>query len=150
MKDDRSNLRVIAASTLLLIALLGFRVIDGSPLAIFVLGVALAATFGLIVLTVRQVREPRTAPAGLALFDGVLSIAGAIAAFILPARALTAYEPEADWLRAIDLTPPALRWLRVALASSYFAVGLLVAGGAFFAVAYLLFHRGAHRWRHAH
>src|SRR6185312_16407446 len=53
-----------------------------------------------------------------------------------------------DWLRAIDLTPPALRWLRVALASSYFAVGLLVAGGAFFAVAYLLFHRGAHRRRH--
>jgi hypothetical protein len=150
MTEKRSSLMMTGLVSPALVALGGLRIIGGSPLVIPLLAAGIAATLGLVAAWVARAPDARTALAGLALFNGFLSFTGAFTPLAVPALAGAAYEPEADWLRTVDLTPPAARWLQVALASSYFALVLAVAGLIFFAAAYFLFRRrGDGRRRHA-
>lgn len=150
MAENRRSLAAMAIATLGLLGLDALRASGGSPVAVILVPAALAATLGLVLLWVARAPDARSALAGLALANGVLSLAGAALPLILPALAGAAYQSQSDWLSGLDLTPPAIRWLRVALASGYFALALLLAGLAFLAAAYLLFRGGPGRQRHAH
>ena len=150
MTENRPSLVLMGIASLALVALGGLRAAGASPNAAPALAAAIAVTVGLVAMWVLRAPNSRIALAGLALFNGVLGVAGALTPFVIPALAGAAYEPESDWLRNLDLTPPAIRWLRVATASGYFALALVVAGLAFFAAAYFLFRHGSGHRRHAH
>lgn len=149
MADDQRSLVAMAVLTLCMVGLDAVRAIGSSPVAFIVVPAALAATLGLVLVWVARARDMRAASAGLALANGVLSLSGAASPLIFPVLAGAAYQPQGDWLSGVDLTPPAIRWLRLALASGYVTLALLVAGLAFFTAAYVLFRRG-HGRRHAH
>lgn len=109
--------------------------------------VSLSTTAAVVYLT----RTPRTAWGYLSLIGGVISFVILVTILFVPTSASAPYEPGADWLRNVDLTPPIAARLREAVASAYFAITVIIAALILFSAAYLLLHHwpGGTR-RHAH
>ena len=108
--------------------------------------VSLALTAGVL----WQAQTARSVWGYLSLIGGVLSLALFFVIVFVPVSASAPYEPHADWLQGIDLTPAIAPRLREALASAYFAIALIVLGAILFWAAYaLLSFRGPPR-RHMH
>lgn len=141
---------VMGALSLVLASLVAALFARHTLAGIPALWVSWAASLAVTGFVARRATSGRTAWALLSLINGSISIALVLANAVLPASAAAPYEPGSDWLRSVDLTPPIAARLREAMASGYFAIGVLTAGIILLAAAYLLLHRSDGSSRHAH
>jgi hypothetical protein len=85
---------------------------------------------------------PRNAWGYMSLLGGIIALMVFLVGLFVPVSASTPYEPEADWLRSIDFTPPINRGIRMALASGYFTISVCALGLVLLVVGYfVLGHR---------
>jgi len=142
---------IMGALTLVLFSILAFVTFGQSHPGPLWLWSSWVVSLTLTVVVVWQAKTSRTTWGYLSLVGGVVSFVVFLAILFVPVSASAPYEPGADWLRTVDLTPPIAARLREALASAYFAIGVIVAGAILLGIAYvLLFHQRGGPRRHAH
>jgi len=150
MANRMLSLLVMGSILLILFTMLSFATIERSYAGPAWLWTGWGASLGLTALVLWQAESPRSAWGYLSLIGAIISFVLVLIILFVPVSASAPYEPGADWLRTIDLTPPIVARLREALASAYFAIAILVLGAILLSAAYLLLHfRGPPR-RHAH
>ena len=150
MANKILSLLVMGSLSLVLFTMLSFATIGRTYPGPVWLWTGWLASLALTAFVLWQAETPRSAWGYLSLIGGVISFALVLVIIFIPVSASAPYEPGADWLRTIYLTPPIVARLREALASAYFAIAILVLGAILLAAAYLLLHfRGPPR-RHAH
>lgn len=147
MKPRGQVLLVMGPLSVVLVSLFVLRALGGTPAALPSIIVGWIVAIGAMIAA-SHAQTLRGAWAGTSLFNGTVSIATVLTSLVVPALAAAEYEPGADWMRNIDLAPPATARLREAIASAYFSIALIIAGMIFFAVAYFVFHRADGSKRH--
>jgi hypothetical protein len=150
MANKMLSLLMMGSLSLILFTMLSFATIGRSyPGPVWLL-TGWVASLALTTFVLWQAETPRSAWGYLSLIGGVISFVLVLVILFVPVSASAPYEPGADWLRTIDLTPPIVVGLRVALTSAYFATIVVVLGAILLSAAYLLLHfRGPPR-RHMH
>jgi len=107
-------------------------------------------SLALTAFVIWQARTSRSTWGYLSLIGGIISVVVLLAILFVPVSASAPYEPGAEWMQAIDLTPPIVARLREAVASAYFAIAIIIAGMILLSIAYLLLHLPGAPRRHAH
>jgi len=87
-----------------------------------------------------QAQTPRSAFGYFSLIGGVMSFVLFLAIMFVPVSASAPYDPGADWLRTVDLTPPMAARLWEAMLSGYFAIVVIILGLVLLSAAYMLLH----------
>lgn len=98
------------------------------------------ASLALTMLVLWQAETPRIAWGYQSLIAGIVSFVLFLVILFIPVSASAPYEPGADWLRTVNLTPPIISEIRVALASGYFGITMFIVGAVLVSSAYLLLH----------
>ena len=150
MANKMLSLLVMGSLSLILFTMLSFATIGQSYPGPVWQWTGWVASLALSAFVLWQVETPRRAWGYLSLIGGIISFVLALVVLFVPISASAPYEPGADWLQTVDLTPPMVARLREALASAYFAIAILVLGAILFSVAYLLLQFRGPPHRHAH
>jgi hypothetical protein len=140
MANKMLSLSVMGSLSLILFTMLSFATIGQSYPGPVWLWTGWVASLALTAFVLWQAETLRSACGYLSLIGGVISFVLVLVILFVPVSASAPYEPGADWLRTIDLTPPIVVGLRVALTSAYFATTVVVLGAILLSAAYLLLH----------
>ena len=149
MASKMLSLLVMGSVSLILFTMLSFATIGQAYPGPVWLWTGWVASLALTAFVLWQTETTRSAWGYLSLIGAIVSFVLVLVILFVPVSASAPYEPGADWLRTIDLTPPIAARLREALASAYFAIAVLVLGAILASAAYLLLRFRGPR-RHAH
>ena len=150
MANRLLSLVMMGTLSLVLFTVLSFVALGQSqPGAVWLWG-GWIVSLTLTAVVVWQAKTARRAWGWLSVVTGVVSFVLLLAIVFVPISASHPYEPEANWLHTVDLTPPIATRLREALASAYFAIAIIVAGVILLSVAYVLLHASNEPKRHMH
>jgi hypothetical protein len=150
MANRMLSLFVLGSISLILFTMLSFATIGRTYPGPVWQWTGWGASLILTAFVLRQAESPRNAWGYLSLIGAIASFVLALVILFVPVAASAPYEPGADWLRTIDLTPPIVARLREALASAYFAIALLVLGAILLSAAFFLLRFRGPPHQHAH
>lgn len=150
MNSRSSGVLVMGFVSLILFSILTFITVGQSHPGPVWIGTAWLVSLAMTAIVAWRVKTSRSTWGYLSLIGGAISFAIILAMLFVPVSASAPYEPGANRLRTVDFTPPLVARLREALASAYFAMGIIIAGLILLSIAYLLLHRPGDPRRHAH
>ena len=150
MAHKMLSLLVMGSISLILFTMLSFATIGQAYPGSVWLWIGCAASLALTAFVLWQAETPRSAWGYLSLIAGIVSFVLMLVIIFIPVSASAPFEPEVDWLRTIDFTPPIVIWLREALGSAYVAIAVVILGALLLTVAYLLLYIQDSPKRHAH
>ena len=150
MASKAFSLLIMGSASLILFSILAFVTFGQSHPGSAWLWASWIVSLSSTIAVVWRASTARSSWGYLSLIGGILSLAVLLAILFVPISASAPYEPGADWLPNVDLTPPIFARLREAIATAYFAMGVIITGMILFSFAYLLLHLPGKPRRHAH
>jgi NADH:ubiquinone oxidoreductase subunit 6 (subunit J) len=138
MASKTFGVLVMGSISLFLFTALTYVALGQSRLGPLWIAIGWAVSVLLTATVLWQAETPRSAWGYFSLFGGLISFVLFLVIVFVPVSASAPYDPGADWLRTVDLTPPMAAKLREAMLSGYFALAVIILGIVLLSAAYVL------------